>query len=83
MGKIDRLRICMDASRVDCGAAQQYVLDNFDISGEAQRMCANLFEYAGKHGRGAGQLLLDVLDGIGFGMTDLAEMERQGIIEFE
>lgn len=69
-------------ARLDRAAAMQYIYDNFDISGEAQRMCANLFDAASRDACAARSLILDVLDGIGFTLDDLDRMTAQGIFQW-
>lgn len=69
--------------RIDEAAALQYIDDNFNISGEARRMCAALFGFAGRHGEAARDLMLSVLDGIGFDESDLARMSGKGILHWE
>lgn len=66
--------------RIDETAAMQYIHDNFNISGEAQRMCANLFDFAGRNDGIAENLMLSVLDGIGFDRTDLDRMTAKNIL---
>lgn len=47
-------------------------------------MCANLFEYVGAHdGTLAQDLLLNILDGIGFDRTDLDRMTARNILSWD
>lgn len=70
-------------SCIDETAAMQYIYDNFNISGEAQRMCAALFGFAGRNGSIAENLMLSVLDGIGFDRTDLDRMTAKNILAWD
>ena len=69
-------------ARIDQTTAMRYIYDNFDISGEAGRMCANLFDFAGRNGEIARSLILDVLDGIGFDEKDLDRMTSENIFRW-
>lgn len=70
-------------ARIDQTAAMQYIHDNFNLSGEAGRMCAALFDFAGRNGGIAEDLMLSVLDAIGFDRTDLDRMAEKGILAWE
>ena len=67
--------------RIDVREALRVVQERFDLSGEAIRMTANLFEYVDGHDvtdpRG---LMLAVLDGYGFEEKDLDDMVSMGCI---
>lgn len=69
--------------RIDETAALQYIDENFNLSGEARRMCAALFDFAGRHGDTARDLMLSVLDGIGFDESDLDRMSGKDILRWE
>ena len=66
--------------RIDETAAMQYINDNFNLSGEAGRMCAALFGFAAHNGEIAEGLVLSVLDSIGFDQSDLDRMSAKGIV---
>ena len=70
--------------RIDTREALQYVIQNFNISGEATRMVDNLFQHVSTNQTtNARKLILDVLDGIGFEESDLDDMAKKKIIEFD
>lgn len=67
--------------KINVNAAIQYIYEHFALSGEASRMCANLFHYAATHPLpDPAGLILDVLDGFGFNAGDYAGMVEAGII---
>lgn len=68
--------------RLDHTAAMQYIHDNFNLSGEAGRMCAALFDFAGRNGNTAQDLMLSVLSAIGFDRTDLDRMTEEDIFRW-
>ena len=69
--------------RIDHSAAMQYIHDNFDISGEAARMCASVFQFVDLNPNldRPEQVLLDLLDGIGFERRDLDAMKAKEVIQ--
>lgn len=69
-------------TRIDQTAAMRYIHDNFNLSGEAGRMCAALFDFAGRNGGTAKDLMLSILDGIGFDEKDLDRMTSEGIFRW-
>ncbi len=63
-------------------AAMQYIYENYTLSGEAQRMCASLLNYVRNHDLpDPVGLILDVLDGIGFDMSDWNQLVLLGIVQ--
>lgn len=67
--------------KINVNAAMQYVYERFALSGEASRMCANVFHYVATHPLpDPAGLILDVLDGFGFDANDYTNMVKAGII---
>ena len=70
--------------QIDTSEALQYIIQNFNISGEATRMINNLFQHISTNPTdNARKLILDVLDGIGFEESDLDDMVKKKIVEFD
>lgn len=69
---------------VDEGRAMQYLYEKFNLSGEAQRICAAVLHYWNAHPEvrpvGIVSYLTELLDPIGFGTFDVDAMRAAGIL---
>lgn len=69
---------------VDEGRAMQYLYEKFNLSGEAQRICAAVLHYWNAHPEvrpvGIVPYLTELLDPIGFGTFDVDAMRAAGIL---
>lgn len=70
--------------RIDVSGALEYVRQHFSLSGEAIRMVDSLFNHINETRTScARELLLDVLDGLGFEESDLDRMASEGLVRTE
>ena len=69
---------------VDEGRAMLYLYEKFNLSGEAQRICAAILHYWNEHPEvrsvGIAAYLTELLDPIGFGSSDIDAMHVAGIL---
>lgn len=69
---------------VDEGRAMLYLYEKFNLSGEAQRICAAILHYWNEHPEvrsvGITAYLTELLDPIGFGSFDIDAMHIAGIL---
>ena len=69
--------------RIQQNSAIQYIHDNFNISGEATRMCASIFQFLDLNPNinRPETVLLELLSGIGFEQKDIDAMKRLDAIQ--